>query len=225
MKGSAYMSSKKKITKDLIIQTAFIYVDKHGLESLSMRKLASELGIKAMSLYNHISNKDEVIDLLVEEVMMQVQYEDDEHWQKAISNRAHALKDVLIKHGWAIWPILSRPNMGAYFISDFDRSIGIFIESGFTYKQADQIISSINSYIYGYVLQTLHFPIETDSFQETAEEYKDFAPKETLPYLWGMTNEVRLGKYNGIIDFDTGLGFIIKGIEQMFNKKEKKHES
>lgn len=224
MKGSDSMTNTIKITKDLIIETAFTFVDEYGLEQLSMRKLASKLGIKAMSLYNHVSNKDEVIDLLVEEVMKKITYEDDTSWQKTISNRAHVFKDILMKHEWVIWPLLSRPHMGEFYISDFNRSVGIFIENGFTYQETDQIISSINSYIYGYVLQTLYFPIDSDSFQETAEEYKDFAPKDTLPYLWGMTNEIRLGKYSGIINFEMGLRFIIKGIEHLLTIKENTHE-
>lgn len=74
-------------------------------------------------------------------------------------------------------------------------------------------------HIYGFVLSRINFPIEEENYQKVADEYKDFIPKDQLPYLWEMSNEIRLGRYSGITDFELGLDFIIKGIETILKEK------
>jgi AcrR family transcriptional regulator len=216
------MSIVKGLSRDDIVDKAFDFVDQYGLDNLSMRKLAGELGVKAMSLYNHVKNKDEVIDALVEKAMSLVVYDETTSWQASMRNRAYALKEVLMKHDWAILPLLSRMNIGPFVLHDFNKSIGILYQHGFSYGECDQIISALNSYVYGYTISMLQFPIEEDNFQEIAEEYHDFAPKEEFPHLWGLTNEIRNGQYNGITDFELGLSFTIKGIEETLDFKGEK---
>lgn len=92
----------------------------------------------------------------------------------------------------------------------------------FTYGECDQIISSINAYVYGYVLSKIKFPIEEMQYQEVAETYKDYFPKEKFPHLFGMSEEIRNGHYSGITNFDMGLAFIIKGVEAVINHEGEK---
>lgn len=210
---------KQKITKDIIIDRAFLYADQHGLDALSMRNLASVLNVKAMSLYNHIKNKEEVVECITDKLISLVFYEESNDWKYSIKNRARSLKNVLLEHRWGVLPLMYGFHTGPWITGDFDRSIGILRTGGFTYSACNQIISSINSYVYGYVLSRINFPIEEKSYQSVAEDYKDFFSKEKLPHLWGMSNEIRMGQYNGIIDFELGLDFIIKGIETIIAEK------
>lgn len=214
--------SANKLSRTMIIDSAFDFADEFGLENLSMRKLADRLQVKAMSLYNHVKNKDEVIDSIVDKVVGEVSYVTTSEWQETIRNRAYAFRDTLMKHGWSILPLLSRMNIGENVLKDFNDSLGCLLDAGFSYSESDQIISSLKSYVYGYVLSKLNFPFEESEFQETAIEYKDFAPNNVYPYLWGLTNEIKEGNYTGIIDFDLGLSFIIQGIEKYKSNYEKR---
>lgn len=216
--------SANKLSRTMIIDTAYDFVDEFGLEKLSMRKLADKLHVKAMSLYNHIQNKDDVIDTIVDKVVGEITYDIASEWQETITNRAYAFKETLMKHGWSILPLLSRMNIGEHVLKDFNDSIGYLLQGGFSYGECDQIISSVNSYVYGYVLTMLHFPFEESEYQETAEEYKDFAPKDIYPHLWGLTNEIKDGRYNGVTDFDLGLRFIITGIEDYKSNNESRNK-
>lgn len=215
------MSPLNKLSKQLIIDTAFDFVDKEGIDSLSMRKLATVLNVKAMSLYNHINNKDELIDELVDKLVGCIEYIDGEDWQETMRNRSVSMKDILLKHSWGTKPLVSGWNIRPNFLRFFNRSLGSLIDSGFSFGEADHILTSINAYIYGFVLQSLNFPIEEENYQESAEEYKDFFSKDDYPYLWGLSNDIRLGNYSGINDFEGGLEVIIKGIEQTIKRRIK----
>ncbi|QWB96228.1 TetR/AcrR family transcriptional regulator [Mycoplasmatota bacterium] len=213
------MDNKQKLTKELIIDTVFKLADQEGIESVSMRHIALKLNVKAMSLYNHVKNKEEVIELMADKLIGLVDYEITVDWQTSMINRARQLKELLLEHSWALIPLLTGFHTGMNIISDFDRSIGILRKGGFSYANCNQITSMIDSYVYGYVLSSVSFPIEEDDFQSTADTYKDVFPKETFPHMWGLSHEIRIGNYSGIIDFELGLNVVISGIENTIEIK------
>lgn len=214
--------SNNKLSRELILKKAFQYADQYGIEKLSMRNLAQTLNVKAMSLYNHVKNKDDVIESITDDLIGLLSYEVNSKWQDSMRNRATALKNVLLNHRWGILPIMYGFHTGPNIIGDFNKSIGILREGGFTYGKCNQIISSMNAYVYGYVLSIINFPIEEVSYKEVAKAYKDYFPKDKLPHLWALSQEIREGHYSGITDFDMGLSFIIKGIEATINQKGEK---
>lgn len=139
---------KHKLNKTLIIEQAFEYADQNGLDKLSMRSLASQLDVKAMSLYNHIENKEDLIESIVDHLIGRLTYEDNTNWQTAIRLRSNALKDLLLKHKWGVLPLMYGFHNDHYIIKDYDRFIGILRKSGFSFIACDQIISSVNAYIW-----------------------------------------------------------------------------
>ena len=211
--------SNQKLSREIVLNSAFEYVDKHGIDQLSMRNLAQTLNVKAMSLYNHVKNKGDVIESITDNLIGLLDFEIALNWQDTIKNRATSLKDLLLKHSWGVLPLMYGFHTGEHITKDFDKSIGILRRVGFTYALCDQIISSINTYVYGYVLSRINFPIEETSYQEIAKTYKDFYPKDKYPYLREMSCEISMGHYSGITNFDLGLSFIIKGIEATINNK------
>lgn len=213
------MSPHSKLSRTRIIEEAFLLVSKEGLDNLSMRKLANHLEVEAMSLYNHVKNKDDVIDAITDHLMGKVSYAKAPDWQTSLINRALALKEVLTSHPWGIIPLMARFHTKEHILHDYDQTIGILIESGFSYQEADQIMSSVNAYIYGYLLTKLYFPIEEASYQEVAEDYKDTFDNEKLPYLKGMSEAISKGDYNGVTDFKKGLMFLLQGITYTYKEK------
>jgi len=90
------------LTRQRVLKTAVRLADKDGIESLSMRKLARSLGVEAMSLYNHVANKGDLVDAMFELVMAEVELPpDSERWDTAIRAYAIAMHDALIRHPWA----------------------------------------------------------------------------------------------------------------------------
>src|SRR3954447_21054374 len=90
------------LTRQRVLKTAVRLADKDGIESLSMRKLARSLGVEAMSLYNHVANKGDLVDAMFELVMTEVELPpDSERWDTAIRSYAIAMHDALLRHPWA----------------------------------------------------------------------------------------------------------------------------
>src|SRR3954462_248366 len=90
------------LTRQRVLKTAVRLADKDGIESLSMRKLARSLGVEAMSLYNHVANKGDLVDAMFELVMTEVELPpDSERWDTAVRSYAIDMHDSLICHPWA----------------------------------------------------------------------------------------------------------------------------
>jgi len=106
-------STRSPLTRERVLRTALAMVDKGGLEALSMRKLAAELGVEAMSLYNHVANKEDLIDGMIDLVFGEIELPpSDGDWKTAMRRRAISLRDVLLRHRWAIGLMESRRNAG-----------------------------------------------------------------------------------------------------------------
>lgn len=204
---------RKNLSKDLVIQTAIQYADRNGIEALSMRNLANSLGVEAMSLYNHIQNKDELLDGMVETCVKQFfKPKQGGDWKKEIKKRAKSVREVLLTHPWLTVLLVSRVNVGEHMLQYFNLTLGCLVEAGFSYKQADHIINAIDSHIYGFTLQELNFPFSPDEYESKAKEYLPMIKPDELPYFLNLSKEVASGKYNGIHNFEFGLDLILNGL-------------
>ena len=87
------------LSRERVLQTALAFADRHGIEALSMRKLADVLGAGAMSLYHYVPNKEDLIDGMVELVVSEIEPPSrDDHWKTAMRNRAVSTREVLNRH-------------------------------------------------------------------------------------------------------------------------------
>jgi AcrR family transcriptional regulator len=133
--------------------------DAGGIEALSMRKLAADLGVEAMSLYNHVKNKDDILDGLVERVAAQIEVPKiGGDWKREMRKRASSAHKVLMHHRWAAMLLMSRVNIGPVMLRYVDATLGCLREAGFSHVMADHAWNTLDSYIYGFTLQALNFP-------------------------------------------------------------------
>src|SRR3954471_21281830 len=93
--------TRRPLTKERVLEQAVVLADKEGIEALSMRKLGQALGVEAMSLYNHVANKGELVSAMVDSVIEQFELPDDGTWDDAIRGCAAPAHDLLIEHRWA----------------------------------------------------------------------------------------------------------------------------
>jgi AcrR family transcriptional regulator len=208
------------LTKEKIINEAYNYADTHGIDSLSMRILANLLGGKAMSLYNHINNKDTIIDCLIDRVISEIAVPvigDD--WKRAMKKRAVSAHNVLLKHPWATLPMVSRIKTGPAMLTFFDQSLACLHNAGFSLVEADHAINVFDSYIYGFTLIKLNFPIAESDYAKEAKDFESYIPFDIYPSMSGLSKMIIEKTYNGIQDFNFGLEFIIDGLEKSLNEK------
>lgn len=204
----------QSLNRDRILNTAIDLADNHGIDSLSMRKLAQQLGVKAMSLYNHVANKEDLIDGMVDIVASEIVLpQSGEDWKNAMRRRATSAHQVLLSHPWATMALVSRANVGPAMLRYVEATLGCLVEAGFSLVVADHVWNALDSHIYGFTLQKLNFPFDEAEYAEAARQYVSMLPAETYPYLNRLTHHVMDGDYDGLHTFEFGLDLLLNSLD------------
>lgn len=218
-KSNPDAASPTPLSRERILQAALRMADEGGIESLSMRKLAQDLGVQAMSLYNHVANKDDLLDGIVDIVAGEIEVPSlGVDWKIAMRRRANSAHEVLVRHPWATMAIVSRANVGPAMLRYVDGTLGCLCEAGFSLEMADRVWNAIDSHIYGFTLQELNFPFDAAEYSEVAQTGLPLIPADKYPYLNRLTHYVIDGRYNGIHDFDFGLELLLNGLDRFRDK-------
>jgi AcrR family transcriptional regulator len=206
------------LTRDRVLRAAIGLADKVGIAALSMRKLARALRVEAMSLYNHVANKEDVFDGMVDIVVGEIAApEIGADWKSAMRQRAISAHDVLLRHPWAPLLIVSRLNVGPAMLRYVNATIGCLREAGFSYQMADHAWNAIDSHIYGFTLLELNFPLEPAEYASAAKNFLPMIPADRFPYMRALAEHVIDGRHDGRHDFEFGLELILAGLEQMLS--------
>jgi AcrR family transcriptional regulator len=209
--------SRVGLSRDRVLGAAIDLADTHGLETLSMRKLGRELGVEAMSLYNHVANKDDLLAGMVDVVFGEIGLpRSGADWKTAMRERAMAARTVLARHPWAIGLMESRTRPGPETLRHHDAVIGCLRGAGFSIAMAAHAYSVLDSYIYGFALQQQSLPFSTaGEAVEVAESIFHAFPAQAYPHLTELTVEhvLRPG-YDYANEFEFGLDLILDGLER-----------
>lgn len=212
-------SKREPLSRDRVLRAAVELADAHGLDALSMRRLGEELGVEAMSLYNHVRNKDEILDGIVDLVAGEIALPDArDGWKEAMRRRAISAHEVLMRHPWATMLLLSRVNVGPAMLRYIDATIGCLRAAGFSYVTADYAWNAIDSHVYGFTLQKHNFPFKPEEFASMAKTFLPQIPADRFPHLRGMTEEIIAGRHDGVNDLEFGLDLLLDGLERLLQR-------
>ncbi len=206
-----------------MLAIAITRADREGIATLSMRKLADELGVEAMSLYHHFANKDEILDGMVDVVFSEIDLPNRGDWKSAMRRRAVSAREALLRHRWAVGLMDSRRTPGQATLRHHDSVIGCLREAGFTVAMAAHAFSVVDSYIYGFVLQELNLPFQnTEELHAMADTMLEHLRAEEYPWFTEMIVDHALKPgYAYAKEFRFGLDLILDGLERMLEKKIK----
>lgn len=209
------------LTRERVLHAAIVSADEGGIDALSMRKLAQALEVEAMSLYNHVANKSDVLDGIVDIVVEEIDVPTiGADWRAAMRKRANSAHEMLLRHPWASLLLVSRVNVGPTMLRYVDATIGCLREAGFSYEMADRAWNAIDSHIYGFTLQELNFPFDPAEYANAAREFLPMIPAEKFPHLNALSQQVIDGNHDGVQDFEFGLELILDGLERMRTQSE-----
>jgi AcrR family transcriptional regulator len=207
--------TRTPLSRERVLSTAVEFADQNGIGSLSMRKLGDALAVEAMSLYNHVANKERLLDGMVDVVFGEIELPSPgADWKTAMRQRALSARQALNRHRWAIGLMESRSSPGVATLRHHDAVIGSLRAAGFSIAMAAHAYSLLDSYIYGFALQEATLPFETA--EETAEVaamiWSELRP-EDYPYLTELTVEhVLQPGYDYGDEFEFGLDLILDGL-------------
>jgi AcrR family transcriptional regulator len=210
------------LSRQRALHVAVALADAGGIGSLTMRRLAQELGVEAMSLYHHVANKDDILDGMVDIVFSEIDLPPTStDWKTAMRRRAHSARVALSRHPWAITLMESRAAPGPATLRHHDAVIGSLRHAGFSIEMTAHAYSVLDSYIYGFAHQEINLPFDT------AEETKELAgalllqlPADDYPHLIELaTGHVLQPGYDYGNEFEFGLDLILDGLERSLREQ------
>jgi AcrR family transcriptional regulator len=219
MTPQAKPTTKRRIplSRERVLRAAVSYADESGIGTLSMRKLGEALGVEAMSLYNHLANKGELLDGMVDLVFGEIDLPPaGAGWKAAMRQRAASTRQALARHPWAIALMESRTAPGPSTLRHHDAVIGSLRGAGFSIEMAAHAFSVLDSYTYGFALQEASLPYDTtEQTAELAQIILARFPPDQYPHLTELTVEhiLRPG-YDRGDEFEFGLNLILDGLER-----------
>jgi AcrR family transcriptional regulator len=204
------------LSRERVLRAAIVLADAGGIDSLSMRKLGEELGVEAMSLYNHVANKDDILDGIVDLVFAEIALPSDgAAWKTAMRRRAISAHEALLRHPWAPSLMQSRTQPGPATLRHHDSVLGSLRNAGFTVVMAAHAFSVMDGYVYGFALQQINLPLQ--SREQVAEVGQDILRQMAgeYPHLAEMiTKHAMKPGYNYAKEFEFGLDLILDGLER-----------
>lgn len=212
------------LTLDRIIAAAIELVDREGLDALSMRRLGTELGAGATTLYWHVKNKDELLDLALDEVFRTLPVPGTEgSWRDRAAALARGLRAVLLRHRNLIMVIASRPTTGPNALGAMDAALGIMRDGGFPDELVVDAALAIINYTSGYtVLEAAALQAFAGSSEEARREAIEASGRGVVEFILALPPEefpnlTALGRRfldgDDTSRFEYGLQRILDGLE------------
>jgi AcrR family transcriptional regulator len=143
--------ARETLSREQIVATAMKLLDAEGLTGLSMRKLAAKLDAGATSLYWHVPTKDDLIDLLIDEVWGEIDVPEPElaGWRSGALLFGHSLRSAVLRHPWLPEVMYTRPSIGPKAMGMGARGMVLFGAAGFSEREVDLAMGSVMSYALG----------------------------------------------------------------------------
>jgi AcrR family transcriptional regulator len=206
------------LTRQRVLEAAVSLADREGIDAVSMRRLGQELGVEAMSLYTHVSSKEDLLDGMVELVMSGVPaHQEGRDWKQALRQTVLDARAVLLQHPWTPGVIETRVAPGPAIMSHYDRVIGILRKGGFSLKLAHHAIHLMGSRLLGFTRELFDDAPDLDADAAAAALATQFGP--TLPYVAEMalaaTHDGGLGGCDTNLEFVFSLDVILDGLERL----------
>ncbi|WP_280236168.1 TetR/AcrR family transcriptional regulator [Nocardia cyriacigeorgica] len=213
--GVRRRAEREPLNRDRVIAAAMALADEKGEAGVTMRAIAAGLGVEAMSLYNHVAGRDDILDGMVDAVFGEIDLPaPTSDWQHAMRERAASTRTALGRHRWAVGLMDSRSHPGPATLRHHDAVLGVLRAGGFSVAMAAHAFSVIDSYIYGFVLQELSLPFTNRAeLDEVATDILSDATPETYPHLTELIADHALRPdYSYADEFEFGLTLILEAL-------------
>lgn len=212
------MEKKRTLTPQKIVAQAMTLADAEGIDALSMRRLATGLGVEAASLYNHFAGKEALLDRMVEAVVAEIApaqpgpAHPDPDWRAALRAHFLAAEAALTRHPWASALLISRPNMGPYMLARIEALLATLTGAGFPLIAADHIWNMLDSLLHGHRMLAVQFPLKPQDYAEQAAAHAHLIPPDIFPNLRGLADLVAARQHDGLHPFAPALDQMLAGL-------------
>lgn len=222
-RDSKNVRGRAVLTRRLIVDKAIALADAQDVEVLSMRRLAASLGVEAMSLYNHVQNKDELLTCMTERVWATVYVPREEReWQTEVRLRYLSARTVVLAHPWVAKLIESRRS-GPTLLAATNAMLGCLRGGGFPMHLAYRALLILDSYLYGFAFQEITWPHQRSELPGVVSDMLPDVPEAKYPHLVELMGyvaqttagpPVARGPLEYRAEFEYGLDMLLQGFNQ-----------
>lgn len=211
-------SDRVPLTRQRVLATALRLVDAEGLDALTRRRLARELGRDVMTLYRYAPDQAALLDGIVELVLDELELpKEGQDWQTQLRRSAHSFRRLALAHPHVVNLLLTRPVATAFglrppaTLRPLEHFLELLTTAGFTAAEAMQIHRAFVAFLYGHLLaelqDTIVNPDETDDLLRLGLHQ---LPPWQFPILRSLASD--LAHYDGVSELDHGLDLLLAGI-------------
>lgn len=215
--------TRTPLSRERVLRGAIELADRDGLDAVSMRKLGQELGVEAMSLYNHVSNKEDLLDGMVDTIVGEIELvEPGDDWKTTITEQMMNARAVMKRHPWAIQVFESQVDISPALLGYFDRFLGLFRASGFSLGLIHHGLHSLGSRMLGFTQELFD---DSGGGEERTEEEKAMMMQQlaaAFPNIGAMMAEIThdedsiLGSgCDDDVEFRFSVELILDGLERL----------
>ena len=208
---------RRRLSRERVLDAAIAMADEHGIEAVSMRRLAQELGVEAMSLYHYFGKKDDIFQGMLEAVWAEVEPPPaNEDWRPALRRTALSAHRALMRHPWATELIGSTASVSGARLRWMDSVLGTLRKAGLAPGVLDLAYHVLDSHIVGVVLWALPYLAIERTNPNFADEFLATFPLDETPELKAHIDYHMAPRVEGAVGpFEFGLDLILDGLERM----------
>jgi AcrR family transcriptional regulator len=207
---------RKPLNRERILDTAIVLVDEEGIEALSMRKLGQALGYEAMSLYNHVANKDDLLDGILELVLAEMQPPDPEGGLPAIRAAALSAHEALNRHPWAANLLMASGRIRPARLRYMEALLACLRGAGFSAETTYHAYHIIDAHIIGFSLWQAGHAGTPSHIEDMREWFERMVPVDRFPYLHehGLQH-LNNGPYLAVSAFEFALDLLLESLQTL----------
>jgi AcrR family transcriptional regulator len=226
----AVKASRKPLSRGRVLAAAVALADAQGIGALTMRRLAADLNVEAMSLYYHLADKEALLDGVVETVIAEIHTAigrldtngRDKDWRTRLRQQFLAARQVMLHHPWAPGLLGSRRTIPAGVYGYYDGIVGTLVGAGFSYQLAHRALHAFGSLPLGFA-QEIFSPMSAGGNMEVDTAEADLAAMaEDMPHLTAMVaaevhkvTDPTLGWCDSQVEFEFTLDLLLNGLERL----------
>jgi len=208
-------TARKPLSRERILAAALELVDEQGIDALSMRKLGQALGYEAMSLYNHVSNKDDLLDGILDLVLSEIEPLDQDGGLAAIRTSSLSAHEALRRHPWAAGQLTASGRIRPARIEFMNALLGALRNAGFSAETTYHAYHVLDAHIIGFSLwEASHgqIPAEIDDVRAFIDQ---MVPAATYPHLHEHAMQhLEEGPHQDVPAFEYGLDLLLESLER-----------
>jgi AcrR family transcriptional regulator len=205
------------LSRERILQAGLELADEQGIDGLSMRKLAQRLGFEAMSLYNYVQNKDDLVDGMLALVLAETEPPPaGRPWDEAIRTSAISVHDALRRHPWAAMKLMTFRGPLRPRLDYMNALMGCLREAGFSADTTYHAYHVLDGHIFGFSIWENSHVYTPEQAEQLSGLLESFAPKDELPHLYehGLQH-LTDGPHREVSAFEFGLDLILEGLRRL----------